>query len=290
MSITPKTLSAEQRGSMFMILAMGGFSLEDMFLKRVMVHLPVGEVLIMFGFGGMLIFALMAKRQQQAVFAPGLTRPTLAIRSLCEIAGRVFYTLAIALTPLSSASAILQATPLVVAVGAVFFFKEKVGPRRWIAILIGFLGVLLILRPGFDGFEPASIFAVLGTLGFAGRDLGSRAAPPSMSNAQLGVYGFMMLVISGGLLLAFSGGMVMPTGPAIVQILIAIFFGVFAYNSLSVAMRSGAISVVAPFRYTRLIFAMILGALVFAERPDSLTLLGSAIIVISGLYTLYRSR
>ena len=290
MTIHPATLSAEQRGSLFMILAMGGFSLEDMILKRVMEQLPVSEVLVLFGAGGMLLFALMAKHQQQAVFAPGLMRPTLALRSLCEIAGRVFYTLAIALTPLSSASAILQATPLVVAVGAVIFFNEKVGPRRWVAILIGFFGVLLILRPGFDGFDPASIFAVLGTLGFAGRDLGSRAAPPSMSNAQLGGYGFLMLVVSGVLLLAFSGGLVLPTGPAIGQILIAILFGVLAYNSLSVAMRSGAISVVAPFRYTRLIFAMMLGALVFAERPDSPTLLGSAIIVLSGLYTLYRSK
>ncbi|WP_319532654.1 DMT family transporter [uncultured Cohaesibacter sp.] len=290
MPLLPDSLSAEQRGSLFMILAMAGFSLEDMLLKRVMAQVPVGEVLVLFGLGGMLVFAWMAQRQQQAIFAPGLFKPTLALRSLCEIAGRVFYALAIALTPLSSASAILQATPLVVAVGAVIFFHEKVGPRRWTAILIGFLGVLLILRPGFEGFEPASIFAVLGTLGFAGRDLGSRAAPPSMSNAQLGVYGFLMLIISGAVLLAITGGATVPDGPAFGQLLVAIGFGVLAYNSLSVAMRSGAISVVAPFRYTRLIFAMLLGMLVFAERPDGFTLLGNAIIVLSGLYTLYRSR
>ncbi len=96
MTIHPATLSGEQRGSLFMILAMGGFSLEDVVLKRVMEPLLVGEVLILFGTGGMFAFALLAKHQQQAVFAPGLMCPTLALRSLCEIVGRVFYTLAIA--------------------------------------------------------------------------------------------------------------------------------------------------------------------------------------------------
>ena len=96
--------------------------------------------------------------------------------------------LAIALTPLSSATAILQATPIIVVLGAMAFFGETVGWRRWCAIVIGLIGVAIILRHGADDFSPLSILAVLGTLGFAGRDLASRAAPATLTTS-LGVIG-----------------------------------------------------------------------------------------------------
>ncbi|MGB3280165.1 MAG: DMT family transporter, partial [Pseudorhodobacter sp.] len=207
-----------------------------------------------------------------------------------EVMGRLFYTLAIALTPLSSASAILQATPLVVVAGAAAFFGEAVGWRRWSAIVAGFIGVLIILRPGLDGFTPLSILAVLGTLGFSGRDLATRAAPKTLSNLTLGVYGFAMMVPTVAALLAWTGGAVLPGPGASLALAAATVFGVAGYYALTAAMRVGEMSIVTPFRYTRLLFALILGALVFAERPDTATLLGSAVIVASGIYTLLRGR
>lgn len=278
------------RGSLLMALAMATFALEDMFIKSTTQSLPVGQVLILFGLGGMVIFMVMAHAQGQRMFHPAICTRPLLLRSVAEVVGRLCFTLAIALTPLSSASAILQATPLVVAAGAVVFFGEKVGWRRWVAIAVGFCGVLLILRPGLSGFEPASMFAVIGTLGFAGRDLATRAAPPSMSNLQLGVYGFAMLIIAGSVALAWTGGASWPSLQVWGQLLAATVIGVIAYNALTGAMRLGEISVVAPFRYTRLIFAMVLGVLVFGERPDALTLLGSAVIIGSGLFTVLRER
>ncbi len=278
------------RGSVWMVAAMAGFAIEDMFLKSVTADLPVGQTLIIFGLGGMAIFAALTLRAGDKLLHPDILRPTLLLRSAFEIMGRLFYTLAIALTPLSSASAILQATPLVVALGAVLFFGEKVGWRRWLAISVGFFGVLMILRPGLNGFEPASIFAVLGTIGFAGRDLATRASPPTMSNMQLGIYGFAMLVLAGVILLAWTGGAVVPSAENGVWLAAAIVAGVFGYSSLTSAMRIGEISVVAPFRYTRLVFAMILGVAVFGERPDLMTLAGSAVIVASGIYTAWRAR
>jgi drug/metabolite transporter (DMT)-like permease len=277
------------RGSLLMVLAMATFALEDMFIKIVTRQLPVGQVLILFGLGGMAVFAALARAQRQPLWHPGFCTRPLVARALAEVTGRLGYTLAIALTPLSTASAILQATPLVVAGGAVVFFGERVGWRRWLAIGLGFVGVLLILRPGVGGFEGASLFAVVGTLGFAGRDLATRAAPKSMSNLQLGLFGFAMLVIAGGMALAWTGGAVWPSGEAWLYLGLATAIGVIAYNALTGAMRHGEISVVAPFRYTRLVFAMALGVVVFAERPDALTLLGSAVIVSSGLFTLIRS-
>ncbi|MGR3761623.1 DMT family transporter [Roseobacteraceae bacterium NS-SX3] len=278
------------RGSLLMVLAMAAFALEDMFIKSVAQQMPVGQVLVLFGLGGMAVFAVVARAQGQPLWHPGFCSRPLMWRALAEVTGRLCYTLAIALTPLSSASAILQSTPLVVAAGAVVFFGETVGWRRWLAMAAGFAGVLLILRPGLSGFEPASLFAVAGTLGFAGRDLATRAAPGSMSNAQLGLFGFAMLVIAGGIALGWGAAAVAPSPGNALDLALATAAGVLAYSALTGAMRLGEISVVAPFRYTRLLFAMILGVLVFGERPDALTLAGSAVIVLSGVFTLLRQR
>ncbi|MFK7801890.1 MAG: DMT family transporter, partial [Anaerolineae bacterium] len=180
------------KGSIFMVLAMGAFSLEDMFVKAAAKTVPIGEILMLFGFGGMLVFMLLTLQRKEKIFHPAiLTRPIL-IRAICEVTGRLCFALAITLTPLSSASAILQATPLVVVMGAAIFFGENVGWRRWTAILVGLIGVLMVIRPGLDGFQPASLFAVIGTLGFAGRDLATRGAPAVLSHMQLGVYGFFV--------------------------------------------------------------------------------------------------
>ncbi|MBO6827493.1 MAG: DMT family transporter [Sneathiella sp.] len=278
------------KGSMFMVLAMGAFALEDMFFKAATKEASIALSMIFFGLGGMLVFVLMTLRAKEVLIHPGLKSRALLVRTIFELGGRLFYALAIALTPLSSASAILQATPLVVALGAVIFFNEKVGWRRWAAIAVGFAGVLLILRPGLDGFEATSIFAVLGTIGFAGRDLATRASPPSMSARQLGIYGFANIAIAGLIVLYFNNEGGMPTGLNLVYIIGASLTGVLAYYALTLAMRIGEISVVASFRYTRLVFAMLLGIIVFQERPDTLTLVGSAIIVGSGLYTAIRNR
>ncbi|OUR79062.1 EamA family transporter [Alphaproteobacteria bacterium 46_93_T64] len=278
------------RGAILMVLAMAAFALEDMFFKAATSSIPVGEALVIFGLGGMFAFIGLTKYRGESVLHPAVLSRPILIRSICEVTGRLFFALAIALTPLSSASAVLQATPLVVAVGAIVFFRETVGLHRWGSIIVGFIGVLLILRPGVSGFEPASLFAVIATLGFAGRDLATRAASPALSNVQLGVYGFFMLTVAGFLLLMWSGQVIYPNPVTWMQLTATIGFGVIAYYALTGAMRTGEVSVVAPFRYTRLVFAMALGILVFAERPDNLTLLGGAIVVLSGLYTVIRER
>jgi drug/metabolite transporter (DMT)-like permease len=278
------------RGSLFMVASMAAFAVEDVFIKSAARTLPVGLILILFGTGGMLVFAALAKRKRERVFHPAILTRTILIRAVFELAGRLFYTLAIALTTLSNTAAILQATPLVVVAGAALIFGEKVGLRRWIAVLIGFAGVLIILRPGLEGFTPLSVLAILGTIGFAGRDLATRAAPKVLSNHQLGIYGFAMMVPAGAGLLMWSGGAHRPDLPAAAFLIAAIVVGVAAYSALTAAMRTGEVSVVTPFRYSRLLFAMGLGATVFGERPDAWTLVGSAIVVATGIYTLMQAR
>jgi drug/metabolite transporter (DMT)-like permease len=148
-----ESLSANHRGAAFMTAAMAGFAVEDMFLKAAAKHMPVGEVITLFGFLGMLVFIALARRRGEAAFPAAMFSRTMAVRSGFEVVGRLFYALAIVLTPLSVASAILQATPLVVVAGAAVIFGEVVGLRRWLAVFAGFAGVMLIIRPGLEGFD-----------------------------------------------------------------------------------------------------------------------------------------
>lgn len=278
------------RGAGFMVISMALFSIEDMLYKSASQIYPAGLSLILFGAFGTCLFALISVSQRERLWHPAiLTRP-LILRAGFELSGRLFFALSLALTPLASTSAILQATPLVVALGAVFVFGEAVGWRRWVAMGVGFVGVLLILRPTPASFEPYSIFAVLGMIGFAGRDLATRASPPSMSMAQLGTLGFTVLTLSGVILaIARAESPSAPSPEAMMRIIGTAVVGVLAYGALTRAMRMGEIGFVAPFRYIRLVFALILAVLVFNERPDNLTLLGGAVIVASGLYSLRRS-
>ncbi len=274
-----------------MIAAMAGFAVEDMFLKAASGTVPVGQVMVIFGLGGAICFTVLAQLAGETLFPRAALSPALWIRTGFEIAGRLFYTLAFVLTPLSSATAILQATPIVVVAGAALIFGEKVGWRRWSAIVVGLLGVLVILRPGAEAFSPLSLLAVLGMIGFAGRDLMTRAAPKGLGTYTLGVYGFGAIVIAGLGYGAWAGeAPVFPGGGAIAALAAAILFGVGAYTSLTHAMRTGEVSAVTPFRYTRLLFGVALGVLVFRERPDAATFIGSAIVVASGLFILFRSR
>ncbi|MBK6466023.1 MAG: DMT family transporter [Rhodobacter sp.] len=271
-----------------MVASMAGFAVEDAFLKASARHLPLGQVMIVMGLCGMAVFAAMSLRRGERPLPRGVLAPMMLARSASEIAGRLFYTLAVALTPLSSASAILQATPLVVIAGAALLFRERVGAARWLAVALGFLGVLMILRPGAEGFSALSFLAVAGTLGFAGRDLATRAAPVALSNRQLGALGFAMLAVAGALILAWTGRAHWPDARVAGLVLGATTFGIAGYYALTAAMRTGEISAVTPFRYMRLVCALILAAVVFGERPDGWTLAGAALIVGAGIFGLSR--
>lgn len=282
---------ANLTGIVWMIAAMAAFALEDAFIKAATKQLPVGQVLVLFGAGGALLFAYLTRRHgSNLLIAPAFARVML-VRALCELVGRLFYVLAIALTPLSSATAILQATPIIVVLGAMVFFGETVGWRRWCAIVIGLVGVVIILRPGADDFSALSMLAVVGTLGFAGRDLASRAAPASLSTWHLGFYGFLTVIVAGVLFSLWDGKpFVWPSDANFIGLAAAVGAGVFAYTALMKAMRTGAISAVTPFRYTRLLFGIGLGMALFGERPDGPMMLGCVVVIGSGLFIWWQGK
>tara|TARA_B110000093_G_scaffold33521_1_gene34505 strand:- start:12899 stop:13828 length:930 start_codon:yes stop_codon:yes gene_type:complete len=278
-------------GSLWMVASMAAFAIEDSLFKAAAVTVPVGQMLMLFGAGGAIIFACLALWNKEPLYhADVLSRP-MRIRMCFEIIGRLFYVLAVAITPLSSATAILQATPIVVVAGAAVLFGERVGWMRWAAIVVGLIGVMIVLRPGTDAFSPLSILAVIGMLGLAGRDLASRAAPKTLSTVLLGLYGFLTVIAAGGVFALWQGrAFVWPEGQAAAFILGAICIGVFAYTALMKAMRTGEVSVVTPFRYTRLVFGVGLGVLVFGERLSGATVVGCLLIVATGLFIMWRGR
>lgn len=282
-------MTENQRGALYMTASMAGFAVEDVFVKAAAKGLPLGQVLLTIGLAGMLVFTTMAARRGEALLPAAFWSRPMLIRCGFEVTGRLFYGLAITLTALSTTSAILQATPLVVVAGAALVFGERVNLQRWLAVLVGFVGVLVILRPGSD-FSALSLLAVVGLLGFAGRDLATRAAPKGLSNRQLGALGFAMLATAGAILLAVTGGAAVPTGLGLAHLAGGTVFGVAGYHALTYAMRTGEVSAVTPFRYTRLIFAMALAMLLFGERPDLATWIGAALVVGSGLFALTRAR
>lgn len=271
-----------------MILAMAGFAFEDLFIKILSAYFPISEVIIILGFTGSIVFLIIAIFQNAPIIHKDLLDKYVIMRTICELLGAVFFVTAIALTPLSSASAILQITPLLVTIGAVIFFREKVGWRRWSAVFVGFMGVLLILRPGFGGFMPASIFALLGSVFLAARDLSTRAMKVDLPSVTIALYAFIAFGISGILIIPFNSPMVIPSLNQIMYFIGASTFGVFAYYSLVISSRIGEMSVISPFRYSRIVFAMLLAIIILGERPDSFTLIGAAIIVLSGMYTFVR--
>ncbi|SNR34097.1 DMT family transporter [Puniceibacterium sediminis] len=281
------------RGSGFMVLSMIGFGLEDAFFKSATGSggITPGIATIQFGLLAMAIYALMARSKGLPLWHPAYLQRGLLIRTGFEICGRLFFALSLAYTPLSTTTAILQAAPLVVMAGAALFLGEKIGPRRWIAMAIGFAGVLLIVRPSPSGIEANAVFALLGMIGFAGRDLATRTSPPGVHSVQLGMLGFAVVTFAGLVILAFEPGLpALPTGGAALKILGTALCGVAGYTALTAAMRTGEISAVAPFRYSRLLVGLILAMTVFGERPDTLTLIGAAVIVLSGIYTLLPAR
>ncbi len=278
-----------RHGIILMSLAMAGFALEDTFIKLSSATLPVGQILAILGLGGAAFFGLLCWRQGKNPISRDFLLPSVILRNAGEVVAGAGFVTALALTPLASASAILQATPLAVTAGAAVFLDERVGWRRWSAIAVGFTGVLLVVRPGLEGFQPASLFAVMAVVALAARDVATRVIPKRVATAQLSAWAFAVMVPTGlAMMLAGRDAGISPDPVTWIWLLGAVCFGPAGYYAITAAMRVGEISVVTPFRYLRLVFALVIGAIVFGERPDLWTLAGATVIIGTGLYTLSR--
>ena len=274
-----------------MTLSMGGFAIEDVFLKILSERIPVSQILIYVGSLAAFSLGILSKIKKIPILRYNVYSNRLfLIRAISDMIGAILMVTAISLMPLSTVSSILQTLPLLITFGAVLIFKEKVGWRRWSAVFIGFVGVILILKPGLGDFQISSFVALLAVSFLALRDLVTRKINKDIHSITIALYAFILTVVGGIISIPLFGQFVTLTLTQWFVVFAITLFGVFSYLMLVLATRSGDISVISPFRYTRLVFALILAILILNERPDILTLLGAAIIVASGYYTIRREK
>lgn len=284
------TLSDNARGAAFMSASMAAFVINDAIMKGLIADLPLYQTMFMRGVIATLLIGSVA--QWRGVLASRIApedRGMVLVRLLGEIGSTVCFLTALFHLPLANTTAITQATPLAVTLGAALLLGEPVGWRRWLAIAVGFGGVLLIVRPASDGFNVHAFWA-LGSVAFiVMRDLATRrfsAGLPALFVATTTAAG---IAVTGGLL-SLTEPWAVVSAKQIGLLVVSSAFLVTGYHSAVQAMRFGEISVVSPFRYTVLIWAIILGFVLFGDVPDPLTLLGAAIVVAAGIFTFYRER
>ncbi|WP_134678749.1 DMT family transporter [Paracoccus ravus] len=277
------------RAATLMLVSMVLFAVEDMFIKLLSKGLPFAEVLGIIGLLGWLCFWAMLKMQGGNMWTRDLIRPQVVLRNVSEAVGSIGIVVALALTELSSTAAIMQALPLAIVLGAAVFLGEPVGWRRWTAIGVGFLGVLLVLRPGLGDFQPASLMALVAVIGLAARDLVTRRVPSQIHSLQLAASAFFAILLASiAMGIVLGQEFVIPSPLQALQFAGCIAVGVAGYALLVTATRIGEAAALAPFRYARLVFALTLAVIVFGERPDALTLSGAGLIVASGCYAMWR--
>jgi drug/metabolite transporter (DMT)-like permease len=279
--------SDNARGILYMLACCIGFITNDMFVKLASEDIPIPQVIVIRSVIALPLVVLYC--WHRGIFASlwKLRDRFLWWRTAAELGGTAAYLTALARMDIAVSTAITQTTPLAVTAGAALFFGEKVGWRRWSAIAIGFVAVLIIIRPGTAGFSPWSLLALLTVAFVVVRDLTSRRMAAWIDPIAVAFISLAALIPLGLALSAFEPWQPL-TNLALLYCLGAAVALTIAYVLVVSAVRFGEISVVAPFRYSVLLWAILIQIAVFSVWPDSLTLIGSAILVATGLYTVYR--
>ena len=278
------------RAIILMTVSMAAFAGVDAFVKLASRTISAGQILGLSSLAIFVIFFVLLKANRERFFSRQAFGRAMVIRSLGEVVGTVGIIVALGLVPLSTVTVMGQALPLAVTMGAALFLNEAVGLRRWTAVAVGFLGVLVILRPGLEGFDPNVLWVLLYIFGLAARDLASRVLPGSVSTPFAVAWSMVGVTAFGFLMVPFQGGWHPVGAHAALSLTGMVICASAAIALITVAMRTGEVSAVAPFRYTRIVFALIVAFVVFDEVPDWVTWAGSGLIVGSGLYAFVRER
>jgi S-adenosylmethionine uptake transporter len=283
-------LTDNTRGALYMTICMVAFTINDAFMKAVLGDLPLFQALTLRGlFTSALLLALALYMRGLKWPARAKDRWLIVLRTVAEVAGAFLFMSALSQMPMANLSAIMQVMPLAVTLASALVFKEPLGWRRLTAILIGFLGVLLIVRPGTEGFNIYSVYALATVAVVTVRDLAARRLSvevPSLTVAWITAMGVGLMGVVGAMFTEWA--------PVSVNDLFwlvgASLFVIVGYLFSVMAMRVGEIGFIAPFRYSSLIAALILGFLFFGEWPRPMTLVGAFIVVATGVFTLYREQ
>ena len=282
------TRSDNLTGALLMMGSMLCFVLNDTMMKAMSGDVPLNQLLFLRGVLTSAGVAVIAWQMNALWVRPsGSDSKLIAIRTLAELGMVYFFLTALFNMPLANITAILQALPLTVTLGAALFFREPLGWRRMGAILVGFMGVMLIVRPGSDGFTIYSLYGLAAICCVTLRDLITRKLSRDTPSIQITLVTCIAIMVVYG-----SSSLTQPWVPMDVRLWgltvgASVMFTGGCLCAIMV-MRVGEVSFTSLFRYSGLIFALILGWAVFGDWPDHLTLLGAAIVMGSGLFTLMR--
>lgn len=281
-------LSPNVRSCIFMMLAMASFTVNDSITKYLSESMNTGQIMLLRGLLATTVILLIARQRKALIPVGRALHPMILLRAFGEMGATVIYLIALAHLPLAFTSAVFQSVPLAVTMCAALFLKEAVGWRRWLAITIGFIGVLIIVRPGTDGINPYALMLLVGVGFTACRDLATRRVPDVIPTLMISALTSSAITLTGAGLVVPMGGW-SPIGWGEIGLLvIASLLLLIGYHFIILAMREGEISFVSPFRYTSLLWSILLGIVIFGDVPGPATILGSIIVVSSGIYTLYR--
>ncbi|WP_074737772.1 DMT family transporter [Ruegeria halocynthiae] len=278
------------RGALLMVASMAAFTINDALVKLVGQSIPLFQLVAMRGaLATVLVFILARHLGALHIEFPRHDRWLIIFRCVAELVATFFFLTALMHMPLANVTAVLQALPLTVTLGAALFFGEVIGWRRIAAITLGFVGMLLIVRPGPEGFSIYAIYALVAVASVTVRDLITRrmsAEVPSMvvtlaTSLSITLAATAASLIEGWAPVSTSSG-AMVAGAAV--------FVLMGYLFSVMVMRVGEIGFVAPFRYSSLIWALGLGWAVFGDWPDAITMLGAVLVVGAGMFTLFRER
>ena len=284
--------SENATGALCMCASMAGFAFNDVIMKLVFEDVPLFQAILVRGLFACVLVAAVAwwfgaLRSWEGFRALG--HPTVAWRTLGEAGATVFFLSALFAMPIANATAILQALPLTITMAAALLLRERVGWRRWTAILFGLAGVLMIVRPSADGFAAGSGFALAAVAAITLRDIATRRMPARVPSLLVGLLTAVVITLSGVIGTLLGPTVALEAGHIGLMAGAAGFLAV-GYVFSVLAMRAGTVSFVTPFRYTILLWALLLGWIVFGNVPDGIALAGAAVVVGSGLYTFFRER
>jgi drug/metabolite transporter (DMT)-like permease len=273
-----------------MAVSMAAFSVNDAAAKFLTTQMNFGQVMLLRGlFACVLIGALTA---HQGALRPWrmLLVPAVALRVCGEIGGSGLFLAALSFLPLGNVTAIVQSLPLAMTLGAVLLLGEPVGWRRWMAIAAGFIGVLIIVRPGAEGFNQYSVLALVSVCFYAMRELVTKKIPAEIPTLFVSFLTTIAVTAAGAVLVFPLGGWHEPSLQSTSLLALAAVTTLIGYQCAIAALRAGDISTVAPFRYSQMLYAMLLGFVVFGEVPDHAMVFGAVVIVLSGIYAFHRER
>lgn len=283
-------LTENSRGALFMALAMAAFTCNDALVKSITSELSIAQIMTVRGVMATLLIYCVARYLGVALSLKAVMHPLVLLRTAFEIGATLTYLSALAHIEFAAASSIMQSLPLAVTLGAALFLGEPVGWRRWTAIAVGFVGVLIIIRPGPEGFTPAALLAVAACFFTASRDLTTKRITAAIPTLTVTLFTSLANTVVGAALIVPMGGWQPVSGHALGYLALAAILVFAGYQAVIKSMRTGEISFIAPFRYTGLIWALAIGVFLFGEHPNAYMLTGAAIVIGSGLYTFYRER